>query len=95
MDVPGCRHILFLPPPPPPPLLLSLLQVDLLQARLCRMLGRSLYIDEDTAKFYLQDAGGDMKAAMEAFGEHPRRMEHPALRQGQRWHQLSTCWWRP
>lgn len=33
------------------------------------MLGRSLYIDESTAKFYLQDAGGDMKAAMEAFGE--------------------------
>lgn len=44
-------------------------QVDMLQARLCQMLGRSLYIDEATAKFYLEDAGGDMKGAMEAFGE--------------------------
>lgn len=44
-------------------------QVDLLQARLCQMLGRSLYIDEHTAKFYLEDSGGDIKAAMEAFGE--------------------------
>lgn len=43
-------------------------QVDILQARLCQMLGRSLYIDESTASFYLEDAGGDMKAAMEAFG---------------------------
>lgn len=47
-----------------------LVQVDLLQARLCQMLGRSLYIDEHTAKFYLEDSGGDIKAAMEAFGEH-------------------------
>lgn len=44
------------------------MQVDILQARLCQMLGRSLYIDEATASFYLEDAGGDMKAAMEAFG---------------------------
>jgi hypothetical protein len=44
-------------------------QVDILQARLCQALGRSLYIDEATAKFYLEDAGGDMKTAMEAFGE--------------------------
>jgi hypothetical protein len=36
---------------------------------LCQALGRSLYIDEATAKFYLEDAGGDMKTAMEAFGE--------------------------
>lgn len=41
----------------------------MLQGRLCHMLGRSLYIDEATAQFYLQDAGGDLKAAMEAFGE--------------------------
>jgi hypothetical protein len=26
-------------------------------------------VDSDTAKFYLDEAGGDIKAAMEAFGE--------------------------
>jgi len=52
-------------------MLLVVLQVDVLQARLCQLLGRSLYIDEATAKFYLEDAEGDMKAAMEAFGETP------------------------
>lgn len=49
------------------------LQVDILQARLCQALGRSLYIDEATAKFYLEDAGGDVKTAMEAFGEPDQR----------------------
>lgn len=44
-------------------------QLDLLQAKLCQLLGRSLHIDDSTAKFYLEDAGGDVKAAMEAFGE--------------------------
>jgi hypothetical protein len=43
-------------------------QVDALQAKLCHMLGRSLYIDVHTAQFYLEDAGGDVKAAMHAFG---------------------------
>lgn len=43
-------------------------QADVLQARLCHMLGRSLAIDTATAQFYLEDAGGDMKTAMEAFG---------------------------
>eukprot|EP00879_Flechtneria_rotunda_P015610 GHRR01016325.1.p1 GENE.GHRR01016325.1~~GHRR01016325.1.p1 ORF type:complete len:226 (+),score=72.59 GHRR01016325.1:157-834(+) len=44
-------------------------KVEALQAKLCQMLGRSLYIDDATAKFYLEDANGDMKAAMEAFAQ--------------------------
>lgn len=53
---------------------LCVLQLDMLQAKLCQLLGRSLMIDESTAKFYLEDAGGDVKAAMETFGEtaYPR-----------------------
>jgi hypothetical protein len=50
-------------------LLLWLLQLDALEAKLCQLLGRSLHVDSDTAKFYLDEAGGDIKAAMEAFGE--------------------------
>jgi stress-induced morphogen len=46
-----------------------LLQLDALEAKLCQLLGRSLHVDSDTAKFYLGEAGGDIKAAMEAFGE--------------------------
>eukprot|EP00879_Flechtneria_rotunda_P020785 GHRR01021880.1.p2 GENE.GHRR01021880.1~~GHRR01021880.1.p2 ORF type:complete len:128 (+),score=23.49 GHRR01021880.1:330-713(+) len=51
-------------------------QVEALQAKLCQMLGRSLYIDDATAKFYLEDANGDMKAAMEAFGKFHQNMVH-------------------
>eukprot|EP00775_Hariotina_reticulata_P005719 gene5719-5959_t len=43
--------------------------IDALQAKLCVLLGRSLHVDESTAKFYLEDAGGDVKAAMEAFAQ--------------------------
>lgn len=46
-----------------------LLQLEALEAKLCQLLGRSLHVDSDTAKFYLGEAGGDIKAAMEAFGE--------------------------
>lgn len=54
---------------------LSSSDVDALQAKLTRALGRSLLVDADTASFYLQDAGGDMKAAMRAFGALSERAE--------------------
>eukprot|EP00877_Chromochloris_zofingiensis_P003472 jgi/Chrzof1/13125/Cz07g20230.t1 len=43
------------------------LQIDALRAKLSLWLGRSLHIDEATAKYYLEDANGDVKAAMTAF----------------------------
>lgn len=79
-------------------------QGDILQARLCQALGRSLYIDEATAQFYLEDAGGDMKTAMEAFGECAHAatsndQQNPAssatcLRQNNVWRGTSQvkCW---
>lgn len=48
------------------------LQFEALEAKLCQLLGRSLYVDEATAKFYLDEANGDIKAAMEAFGKTRR-----------------------
>jgi hypothetical protein len=50
----------------------STFKLDLLQAKLCQLLGRSLHVDDSTAKFYLEDAGGDVKAAMEAFADDLR-----------------------
>ncbi len=40
------------------------MQVEVLRSKLCAMLGKCLHIDEATAKFYLEDAGGDLKAAI-------------------------------
>lgn len=53
-------------------LLCPALQFEALEAKLCQLLGRSLYVDEATAKFYLEEANGDIKAAMEAFGKWQR-----------------------
>lgn len=41
---------------------------DLKLSSLCLVLG--LRIDENTAKYYLADAGGDLKKAIKLFGEH-------------------------
>lgn len=51
------------------PHVLHTLQLDALEVKLCQLLGRSLHVDDSTAKFYLDEANGDVKAAMEAFGE--------------------------
>jgi hypothetical protein len=40
-----------------------------LRAKLTLLLGKSLHVDEQTAKFYLEDANGDVKAAMTNFGK--------------------------
>ncbi|CAL8467063.1 g6599 [Coccomyxa elongata] len=42
--------------------------------KLSQLLGRGLRIDENTAKFYLADAGGDLKKAIKLF-EEDRRWE--------------------
>uniref|UniRef100_A0A383VBY3 F-box domain-containing protein n=1 Tax=Tetradesmus obliquus TaxID=3088 RepID=A0A383VBY3_TETOB len=47
----------------------SSFKLEALEAKLCQLLGRSLHVDADTAKFYLGEAGGDIKAAMEAFAQ--------------------------
>ncbi|EIE26734.1 hypothetical protein COCSUDRAFT_59251 [Coccomyxa subellipsoidea C-169] len=38
--------------------------------KMSQLLGRGLRIDENTAKYYLADAGGDLKKAIKLFGEH-------------------------
>lgn len=42
-------------------------QVQQLKGKLSHLLGKTLHIDESTAKFYIEDADGDLKVAMERF----------------------------
>ncbi|KAK9916357.1 hypothetical protein WJX75_001755 [Coccomyxa subellipsoidea] len=43
--------------------------------KMSQLLGRGLRIDENTAKYYLADAGGDLKKAIKLF-EEDKRWEH-------------------
>lgn len=46
------------------------MQVDQLTGKMSALLGRSKHIDESAARYYLDEAGGDLKRAMELCGEH-------------------------
>lgn len=43
-----------------------------MRAKLCAMLGRSLRVDASTAHYYMEEARGDIKAAMRMYGECAR-----------------------
>jgi hypothetical protein len=43
-------------------------QIEALRAKLSALLGRSLHIEAEVAKFYLEECNGDLKAAIAAFG---------------------------
>lgn len=44
-------------------------QAEALRVKMSRLLGRSMRVDKETALFYIEEAGGDMKSAMSAAGE--------------------------
>jgi hypothetical protein len=50
----------------------SVVQAAERQAKLAALLGLGLHIDEEEARYYVQAAGTDLKAAIQLFGE-PRR----------------------